>query len=164
MTHKILSVRQPWAGLLVSGVKRYEERSWKPNLAPGWIVIHASGSNAVGLRDLLKSPVLNEALSIADMDDQTQWDHSAVLGAVRVSAFLDTWEDTQRPRRLTEIDQELIGDPPDRFLWKITEARRLRHPIPCDGYLKIWEPDRTLAIAIGRAEIGRASCRGSAER
>jgi hypothetical protein len=85
------------------------------------------------------------------MDDRTQWDHSAVLGAVRVSAFLDTWEDTQRPRRLTKIDQELIGDPPDRFLWKITEARRLRHPIPCDGYLKIWEPDRTLAIAIGRA-------------
>jgi hypothetical protein len=38
---KTLSVRQPWASLLVSGLKDIENRMWAPNFK-GRILIHAS--------------------------------------------------------------------------------------------------------------------------
>lgn len=38
---KILFVRQPWASLLVSGLKDIENRTWAPNFK-GRILIHAS--------------------------------------------------------------------------------------------------------------------------
>lgn len=38
---KTLSVRQPWASLLVSGLKDIENRTWTPNFK-GRIMIHAS--------------------------------------------------------------------------------------------------------------------------
>lgn len=37
---KTLSVRQPWASLLVSGLKDIENRTWAPNFR-GRIMIHA---------------------------------------------------------------------------------------------------------------------------
>lgn len=37
---KTLSVRQPWASLLVSGLKDIENRTWAPNFK-GRILIHA---------------------------------------------------------------------------------------------------------------------------
>ncbi len=38
---KTLSVRQPWASLLVSGLKDIENRTWAPNFK-GRIMIYAS--------------------------------------------------------------------------------------------------------------------------
>lgn len=38
---KTLSVRQPWASLLVSGLKDIENRTWAPNFK-GRIMIHGS--------------------------------------------------------------------------------------------------------------------------
>ncbi|WP_311416532.1 ASCH domain-containing protein, partial [Hoylesella shahii] len=40
---KILFVRQPWASLLVSGLKDIENRTWAPNFK-GRILIHASST------------------------------------------------------------------------------------------------------------------------
>ena len=38
---KVISIRQPWASLIVNGYKEYEFRSWKTNFR-GPIYIHAS--------------------------------------------------------------------------------------------------------------------------
>ena len=38
---KVLSIREPWASLIVGGYKNYEFRSWKTNYR-GKILIHAS--------------------------------------------------------------------------------------------------------------------------
>lgn len=39
---KTLSVQQPWASLICSGIKDIENRTWKPSQIPGRILIHAS--------------------------------------------------------------------------------------------------------------------------
>lgn len=39
---KTLSVQQPWASLICSGIKDIENRTWKPSQVPGRILIHAS--------------------------------------------------------------------------------------------------------------------------
>lgn len=39
---KVLSVQQPWASLICTGVKDVENRTWQPKEVPGRILIHAS--------------------------------------------------------------------------------------------------------------------------
>ena len=39
---KVLSVQQPWASAICTGVKDIENRTWQPKKAPGRILIHAS--------------------------------------------------------------------------------------------------------------------------
>lgn len=41
---KTLSIRQPWASLIVHGIKPVENRTWKhlPKAEPQWLVIHSS--------------------------------------------------------------------------------------------------------------------------
>lgn len=39
---KVLSVQQPWASAICTGVKDIENRTWQPKEAPGRILIHAS--------------------------------------------------------------------------------------------------------------------------
>lgn len=38
---KVLSIREPWASIIINGYKEYEFRSWKTNYR-GKILIHAS--------------------------------------------------------------------------------------------------------------------------
>jgi predicted transcriptional regulator len=151
MSHSILSVRQPWASLLVSGVKRFEVRTWVPASPPGWILIHASSGRAAGLAEFREHKAFERALKRADMLDQAAWAQSAIVGAVRIAAFLDTWKVEQQPKRLTEIDDMMIGDSPDRYLWKVAEARRFRTPIRAHGKLKLWTPDTMLARKVDQA-------------
>ncbi|WP_308745218.1 ASCH domain-containing protein [uncultured Bacteroides sp.] len=44
MRVKVLTVKQPWASLIVHGIKDIENRSWRTNFR-GRILIHASGSH-----------------------------------------------------------------------------------------------------------------------
>jgi len=52
-----LSLKQPWAQLVVHRQKRFETRSWKANVR-GWVIVHASGStvDAAG-KAVMRSPV-----------------------------------------------------------------------------------------------------------
>lgn len=47
---KAISIRQPWASLLCSGVKDVENRSWQPKATPQRLLIHASSSR-VGINE-----------------------------------------------------------------------------------------------------------------
>ncbi len=49
MELKAFSVRQPWSGLLMVGIKRFEVRTWQPP-APDYFLVHAA-SKVPGLRD-----------------------------------------------------------------------------------------------------------------
>lgn len=76
----ILTVRQPYANLLVSGKKPYEYRNWKlPDLyLDKWILIHAS-------KDIMKERI---ALTKDEYEDAIQLlfldhDYNAVVGAVK---------------------------------------------------------------------------------
>lgn len=50
---KALSIKQPWAHLIVSGVKDVENRSWKTNYR-GRIFVHASKQTAFGKEPIVR--------------------------------------------------------------------------------------------------------------
>lgn len=145
MQHTVLSVRQPWAGLLVEGIKRFEVRSWSPPAGSGWLLIHASSSKTPGLRELREYSAFKRALRRAKMVDDRSWIQSAIVGAARFTHFHDTWKEHDIPKRLTENDHMMIGEFPSRFLWRVAECQRFIEPIPCHGRLNLWKTDKALS-------------------
>jgi hypothetical protein len=88
---KALSVKQPWADLIVSGLKDIENRTWRTHFR-GRIQIHASqkfasvGFNSVGgLRDLLTGDQL-DAVGWATRKDllRGRFTTSAIIGEVDI--------------------------------------------------------------------------------
>jgi hypothetical protein len=100
---KTLSVQQPWASLILMGVKPVENRTWP---APPWLIgqrlaIHASGRQAVrSWADLLtEGPLVAFDAGVELLDGRTlpplsSLPLSAVLGTVEVTACV---RDTDLP-------------------------------------------------------------------
>ena len=72
---KVLSVQQPWASLIVAGIKSVENRTWQPKQIPGRILIHASKKTS--LRDW--STDIQEAVNMFCF---TMRVHSNLVGSV----------------------------------------------------------------------------------
>ena len=74
---RALSVKQPWAGLTMAGIKRFEVRPWRPTGERGLLLLHASSGTASRLRDDEKEPLYWTALEQAAMPDKKLWPRSA---------------------------------------------------------------------------------------
>ena len=117
-----LSVRQPWAGLICGGTKRYETRSWRTHRR-GWIAIHAS-----------KRPT-------------GDWPSGCIVAVARLAAC-GRVEDIHD--QLSARERE-AGDYTDgRFAWRLEDVRVLKTPIPHAGGLSFWPVDPSVARAIDR--------------
>lgn len=145
MQVRVLSVRQPWASLLLSGVKKYECRSWAPRQV-GVLLMHASSGKAAGMPELREERLFQRALTEAGLEDESAWPFSAILGAVEVTRI---WE-PGRPPRLSAMDEFLVGDPDDSYLWEVGRRWAFPDPIRCQGRLNLWTPPPDTNAAITR--------------
>jgi len=163
---KVLSLTQPWATLVVLGLKRIETRSWATSYR-GELGIHAAkGLGPVGgmrgLLELLSTEpfwsVLREAFKVGALypgDAETianELPFGAILGQVDLIdcvqtwpswASVDPWFTGQRQGRQWHVPppgpERSFGDyTPGRFAWLLDEPRALAEPIPCKGALGLW--------------------------
>ncbi|QTE37508.1 ASCH domain-containing protein [Mucilaginibacter gossypii] len=74
---KALSVKQPWAALIVSGIKDIENRTWKTNFR-GRVYIHASQKPVDEIQELLDMLSLNIKTAVE------QFNYSAIIGEVDI--------------------------------------------------------------------------------
>jgi len=115
---KALTIHQPWAGLIVDGIRDVENRSQCTHVR-GRICVHA------GLRPDLGPEVLRLMLS----RHQTQY--GAIIGTVEI---IDCVRDADSPWAL-----------PHMWHWVLAGARPLRTPIPFTGQQGFFEvPDSYL--------------------
>jgi hypothetical protein len=137
-----VSIRQPFASLILAGVKRYEARSWHPK-SFGWLLLHASGNYGTCHGESQESPYLSKAFQKANLPhDRKAWSRSAIIGAFEVTGILNP---PFKPRQFTKIDEATCGDNPD-LLWKIGERIAFPSPIHCHGKLNLFlPPDSVLA-------------------
>jgi len=120
---KCLSVRQPWATLIVMGLKDVENRRWVPRHR-GRLLIHAGASMTVSDLDYLARKYGIEL-------DRSSLVLGAILGAV----------DLIDCKKKASSRWHVRG----QFGWYLTDPRRLRTPIPYKGQLGIFEvPNRLL--------------------
>lgn len=135
---RALSVRQPFASLIVAGVKEYEGRSWRPaviGLALGPVLIHASSAADVGA---MTAPHIIRALRRVGLDPAAL-PRSQIIGMVNVPAIL-TGADAmrrvaKRQRMFVDVEDGEVWHVP--YLWQLSDAVTLP-PTVAKGALNLW--------------------------
>jgi hypothetical protein len=127
---KCLSLRQPYAELLVSGKKTVELRKWNTKFR-GKFLIHASRNVN---RDKCKSLGIDYTelatgmiIGRATLFDIKKYDNKAQFIKDKNMHFADS----------NLFDSHLYG-------FKIKDAQRLRHPIPFSGKLGFFEVNQSI--------------------
>ena len=127
---KTLTVCQPWAWLIVAGIKRIENRSWRCH-SRGPFAIHAGKSRKWINRDCdtmrqgIERRLLHGGRGLPGRDELV---YGAVIGVVDVVDVV-------------EVDDPLIDGEPFRegpWCWVLRNARAIE-PIECNGKQMLWE-------------------------
>lgn len=136
---KCLSIRQPFAWLIVHSIKRVENRSWPapPALIGERIAIHAS-AGPVALRswsEIVRGPHIppEEGVTVGgfELPPLVTLPRGVILGTVCVEGC-QRFEDL--PKRL---QQDAFAEGP--ICWLLTNALPLAVPISCKGALRLWD-------------------------
>jgi hypothetical protein len=120
-----LSVMQPWASLIVAGVKRVETRSWRTGFR-GRLAVHASSGLPPGYDDLVGREPVRSALRLAPWGQP----RGVLLGTVEL-------RDCVRVEELDDLDERerALGDfAPGRWAWLLADPRPLPRLVPHRGW------------------------------
>ena len=143
---KCLTIRQPFASMVVFGAKVYETRTW-PTDYRGPLLIHAAGTvdaQAMGQIDVLGMPTI---LVNADFRDQRDFPRAAIIGIVTVEGC-ERASDVYKKISFCESAWGNYG--PGFFAWKLANPRPI-DPIRCGGHLGLWTPSEKI---LHMAQIG----------
>lgn len=136
---KAISLWQPWAHLVVLGLKRWETRSWSTSYR-GPLLIHAAGRRDVTQLyggDLLRSRFASELASRGwDIDCLPR---RCVVGLVTLETVVRT-ETLIEPRGQLEEFEILAGNfALSRFAWKLSDPFRFSKVHPCRGHQRLFD-------------------------
>ena len=148
---KALSLWQPWASLMVAGVKLHETRHWSTEYR-GPLAIHAAKT-----LDLAAAPD-----ELCDAVLGPGWRRDLPLGKVLgVGVLARVSKAEQVADHLTAADAASGNFARGRFAWRVEDIRRLREPIPLTGRQGLfnWTPPADLNELLGPPLDHGAACR-----
>jgi hypothetical protein len=136
-TLKCLSLTQPWATLVVTGVKLIETRRWRTDWRGILLAIHAAKAFPAQARLLCTQEPFCAALSAyCGVNDIAELPLGAVIGATR----LDDCKPTKDLVGVVSKTERAFGDfTVGRFGWVLKDAMRLAEPIKVRGRLSLWD-------------------------
>jgi hypothetical protein len=138
---KALSLTQPWATLVLLGVKRYETRSWQTAYR-GPLAIHAARTFPQAARTLCRLEPFPSALAAAGIHHWTQLPRGAVIGVVELCGCV--------PVELLpplSPEEEAFGDyRPGRWAWELAIPTPLAAPLPCRGRLGLFDVPEPITV------------------
>ena len=124
---KVLTIKQPWASLIIENYKKYEFRSWKTNYR-GKILIHAGLSLE---KDML------ERFDGYDLDYKC----GAIIGeAELVDCILVDKEFNDELRSINPIVYAKSNHV-EKYAWKLENIKKYDKPIYVKGKLGLWNYD-----------------------
>ena len=135
MTVPALSIRQPWAELILRGVKRVELRSWHTHYrGPLWIHTGRRVDSAAAALHGISDPYAGGYVG------------GATLAAV-VELDVGRWSQW--------ADLHLGGGyEPGQHGWVLTDVGRLADPVPAPGRLGLFYPEAEVAEELERRRRG----------
>lgn len=124
---KALTIKQPWASLIINNYKTYELRTWKTNYR-GKILIHA-GQTAD--KNLLKK---YEKYNIS-------YEKGYIIGEATITDCIKV--DKKFFEELLKIDKKIYGhiDYENLYAWKLENIKKYDKIIKAKGKLSLWEYD-----------------------
>lgn len=142
----VLTIRQPYATLIMLGVKQLETRSWQTSYR-GPLVIHAAATGARVYADQLRR--LEKRLGLMPTVLMGQdYPLGALLGVVELVECLPISQ--ALIAALTPIEKALGWYSDPGFVWDLARAGRVRfaQPIPCGGRQGLWSLPDVLAARV----------------
>jgi hypothetical protein len=154
---RALSVQQPFAELIVRGLKILETRTW-PTDYRGPLLIHAAR------RSTLPASLVDSGNAILERNDidPATLAGGAIIGQVTLAgcySFRDFLNRIEVARLLTD-DEERIGlFGRGWFRWHLTNPVAFATPICCIGSTGLWEPSSELRrkVAVAIRSVGEVS-------
>lgn len=149
---KALTIRDPWAQLLVCGVKRYETRS-RATRYRGPVAIHAGKAiETAFLREIRDEPdhPFRAALEAAEAEGMSMvprdWPRGCVIATanlvgcypMEVDAFFRA---SVNGARVSDIEETCGHFEEGRWAWEFADIKRI-DPVPVRGALGLWEWER----------------------
>lgn len=121
---KVLTIRNPWASLIVNGYKQYEFRSWKTNYR-GKILIHSSAN--------LEKNMLSR-FSEYNLD----YINGAIIGEAEITDCILV--DNEFNKKLIEINPTVYGrsNHTETYAWKLENIKKYDKIIYIKGKLGLW--------------------------
>lgn len=121
---KVITLKQPWATLVSSGIKKYEFRSWKTNYR-GKILIHAGkgvDKNAMNKFKHLK----------------LEFPSSRIVGEVEIIECIELTREENN--KIINENDFIYGNAVNRtgYAWKLKNAREIKSEDIINGKLGIW--------------------------
>jgi hypothetical protein len=147
MIHKVLSVKQPLAYLICSGIKDIENRTWKlpEKYKNEWVLIHASADKKLDLSVLTEEQMQEAYLELTGTRrfpklPVKKWTRSAIIGAVKYSDCVinnpSIWAE-----KTDNLDMVMFGFK-KIYNWVVSEAILFDKPIlNVKGKLGFWDYD-----------------------
>jgi len=127
----VLSMLQPWASLLVKGLKGFETRSWNTKHR-GPLLIHASAAMKPEHRGLFR-----------DYIPENERPLGAIIGAVYVHTTQRTEEAERKLADFGNYREISFGDyGENRFAWEVLFPLQFEKPVPYKGGLSIWDASK----------------------
>ncbi|MBQ2639926.1 MAG: ASCH domain-containing protein [Bacilli bacterium] len=122
---KTLTIKQPYASLIVNNHKKYEFRSWKTNYR-GKILIHAG---------------LSKDKNINKFDNYNlDYIYGAIIGEAEIIDCILV--DEVFNNKLCKEDKIIYGsDHIDEYAWKLENIKKYDKPIYVKGKLGLWNYD-----------------------
>lgn len=137
---KAITIWQPWAGLVASGIKKNETRSWLTNYR-GTIAIHAAKQAVqIGwLRYLSEeaAEVIGRRLELPDIFNAVEtFPVGCILGTAEL---VDCIKITPEFIAALDYDELMVGDYTlGRYAWVLENAKMFPEPIPSKGSQGLW--------------------------
>ena len=121
---KVLTIKQPWAELIVSGYKKYEFRSWKTNYR-GKILIHAGMSLEKDMVSRFKEYNLEYKLG-------------AIIGEATLEDCILVDEEFNEQLRKENPIVYGRSNHVETYAWKLSNIKKYDKPIEIKGKLGLW--------------------------
>lgn len=139
---KGITIWQPWAQLLVTGIKKNETRSWQTHYR-GEILIHAAKQNPLRGMEMISDAAWKKALiSLGlhnNLDPIEQFPTGVIVGKAKL---VDCRQIDDRLIQSLSAEELAYGDfTPGRYAWVMEDPEVFKQPIPAKGKQGLWNWD-----------------------
>lgn len=132
---KCISIQQPWAGLIILGIKSYETRSWNTKHR-GKLAIHSSAKMSADSKETLLW--LRKELPDKFFPDSEAMNMCNQMGMVLGTVDLRSTHSTNDGGPGDSLER-LLGDySENRWYWKLKNPIIFPSPVPAVGKLSLW--------------------------
>lgn len=121
---KTLTIKEPWATLIIDGYKKYEFRSWKTNYR-GKILIHAGKS-------------LEKDILIRFKDYNIKCNCGMIIGEAELVDCILVNEKFDEELKKRDLKVYGRSNHSQKYAWELKNIKKYNKPIPASGKLGLW--------------------------